>query len=125
MIGDDAESERLVDLAAAQRMQRRAPERPAEIGANSDAPDNVEHQHQHGADVVPGELAAHRADLAIGVGRVDLMDEAREQPLRVVGVGDAAPPGLDHLVVRAQEAHIAFEPGVVGDQAAVAMQAVP
>ena len=37
-----------------------------------------------------------------------LMAEARVQPLRVVRVGDASPPHLDHLVVGAQEHHVAL-----------------
>ena len=59
----------------------------------------------HGAEaqVVPGQLALRGRDLAVHIGRVDLIAEALEQLLGIVRVSDRAPPHRHDLVVRAQE----------------------
>ena len=102
-----------VDLPAPHRVARRAPERLAIIRQHADAPDDPERQHQRARQVRPVELALGGRNHPVDISCIDLVVEAREQPLRIVGVGDAAPPHGDDLIVRAQEPHVAFQRRIV------------
>jgi permease MlaE len=44
---------------------------------------------------------------------VALMQEASVEPLRIIGIGNAAPPGAKYILIRAQEAHVAFARAVL------------
>ncbi len=112
-MGDEPHAENGVDLPAPQRVARRPPERLAIIRQDSDVQEDAEGEHQCARQVCPVELAARRRDNAIDVGRFDLVVEAREQPLRIVGIRDAAAPHRHHVLVRPQEAHVAFTRRIV------------
>src|SRR4051812_29922170 len=100
MVRHEAHSERGIDLAAPRRVAERPPERAPVIRLDADVPGDAAEQYGGGTQVGPGELAAHRAHQPVRIGMVHLMDEAREQPLRIVGMLDGAAPGGDHLVIR-------------------------
>src|SRR5260370_36314061 len=92
VVRDEPYAENGVDLSARDRMSRCPPERFAVIGQDADVEHDPERQDEGAGNVRPVQSAARRGDHPVHIGRIDLVLEAREQPLGIVGVGDGAAP---------------------------------
>ena len=110
---DEGHPEDVFDAAAGECMAHGGPEHAAIIGEDADAQSEIEGEDQPAPDVPPRQLGARRRLDAVCLRRLDLVAVARKDAFGRVAIGDRAAPARQHLVMRAQEAHIRFEIGIV------------
>src|SRR5262249_48848 len=109
VVADERDRERHVDLATRQRVARRAPERPPSVRLEADKVENSEREDRTESYMRPGQPAARGRTDAMNIGLLDLIDEACEQPLRIIGARDRASPQPNDLIIGPQEPHIALK----------------
>src|SRR3984957_6352181 len=122
--GDKAHAEDRLDLAAAQRVPGRLPERCSVVGYNPNSPDNIPSEHSAALQIDLCQLAFCRQAQSVRIGCVNLIAEAGEQPLRRVGICDRAAPAPQDFGAWAKESHIRVLIEVC-DQPTLARQSVP
>src|SRR3984957_12576697 len=121
---DEAHAKNRLDLAAAQRVPCRLPERRSVVGYNPDSPDNIPSEHSAALQIDLCQLAFCRQTQPVRIGCVNLIAEAGEKPLRRVGIRDRAAPARQDLGAWAKESHIRVLSGVC-EQPTLARQSVP
>src|SRR3984957_15250789 len=113
---DEAHAKNRLDLAAAQRVPCRLPERRSVVGYNPDSPDDIPSEHSAALQIDLCQLAFCRQTQPVRIGCVNLIAEAGEKPLRRVGIRDRAAPARQHFGAWANEFYVRILIRV-GDQA--------
>src|ERR1700688_2009283 len=124
MISNEADAEYGLDLAPSQSIMDGAPERPAIIRQDSEIEHDPECHHRRARKIGPSELAGSGRNQTVRKSGVDLMLEAREQPLRIVRIGNRAAPHRHNLVIGPQEVDVALTT-LIDDETPIPLEPIP
>src|SRR5664279_5279215 len=124
MVSNEADAEYGLDLAPPQSIMDGAPERPAIIRQDPKIEHDPECHHRRARKIGPSELAGSGRNQTVRKSGVDLMLEAREQPLGIVRIGDRAAPHRHNLDIGPQKVHVAFAV-FIADETSIPLEPVP
>src|ERR1700720_1903400 len=127
MMRAEADAQDRLDLTAHQAAQGEFPECAPVVAANPDDPKNPGEDRETLDNVARRQtMPAFRPVEAIGPCCAHLVFVAREQNVRPVGLGHAAPPHGEHVIVRQLEFHIRLALRIfIAEQPVFLLQTLP
>ena len=88
VIANEADAKQRFNLPAFDGQPRHTPERPPIVGEQADAHQQIGHERQAALQVGSRQPRTPGRRQPISIGRLDLVREARVQPLRIVSIFD-------------------------------------